>query len=319
MPKKLIITLSSARGARQLALHVAVVRLVAGVVLVAMLALLGGVVLVGWLGKTVGTLQAEIATYEARKEAAIADYQRALEAQNQQVLTLSELLRSKAGEVDQLQSAYSRLAGEFDLPFEVGKGLPGETLDQVDVTLAERRVMLGRIPSGFPVQDFTFSDGFGWRTHPVTGQRKHHDGADLSAPAGTPVYAPADGVVIFSGYDHSGYGNLLVIAHGYGFSSAYGHLQKSDVRVGEVVFRGQQIARVGNSGSSTGPHLHYEVRFLEQPLNPRPFMDWNERDFSSIAHSVRNVPWASLAELVHQEVRLMAGRSSSEISRVEAN
>jgi murein DD-endopeptidase MepM/ murein hydrolase activator NlpD len=319
VPKKLIITLSSARGARQLALHVAVVRLVAGVVLVAMLALLGGVVLVGWLGKTVGTLQAEIATYEARKEAAIADYQRALEAQNQQVLTLSELLRSKAGEVDQLQSAYSRLAGEFDLPFEVGKGLPGETLDQVDVTLAERRVMLGRIPSGFPVQDFTFSDGFGWRTHPVTGQRKHHDGADLSAPAGTPVYAPADGVVIFSGYDHSGYGNLLVIAHGYGFSSAYGHLQKSDVRVGEVVFRGQQIARVGNSGSSTGPHLHYEVRFLEQPLNPRPFMDWNERDFSSIAHSVRNVPWASLAELVHQEVRLMAGRSSSEISRVEAN
>ncbi len=89
--------------------------------------------------------------------------------------------------------------------------------------------------------------------------------------------------------------------------------------MGEVVFRGQQIARVGNSGSSTGPRLHYEVRFLEQPLNPRPFMDWNERDFSSIAHGVRNVPWASLAELVHQEVRLMAGRSSSEISRVEAN
>lgn len=312
MPNKLTITVSNIHGARQLTLHVAVARLAVGLVFLSLLAVLGGVVLVGWLGSTVASLRTEIATLDGRKQAEIDDYQRALEAQNQQVLTLSELLQSKSGEVNQLQGAYSRLVGEFDLPMDASRIMPGETLDQVEVTLVERRLMLGRVPSGFPLQDFEFSDGFGWRTHPISGGRKHHDGTDMRAPVGTPVYAPADGVVVFSGYDSSGYGNLVVISHGYGFSSAYGHLQGSDVKVGEVVFRGQQIARVGNTGSSTGPHLHYEVRFLDEPLNPRPFMDWNERDFNGIAKRVRSVPWASLVELVHQEASMMARRSASE-------
>jgi len=307
---RLTITVSNIQGARQLTLHVAVVRLVIGLAALSLLAVLGGVVLVGWLGSTVAHLRTEISSLDVRKQAVIEDYQRAIEAQNQQVLTLSEMLQSKSGEFNQLQGAYSRLASEFDLPFEVNAVRPGETLDQVEVTLAERRLLLGRIPSGFPVQDFEFSDGFGWRIHPISRQRKHHDGADLRAPVGTPVYAPADGVVVESGYDNGGFGKLVVIAHGYGFTSAYAHLQGADVKVGEVVFRGQQIARVGNTGSSTGSHLHYEVRFLDQPLNPRPFMDWNERDFNSIANSVRNVPWASLVELVHQEMLATARRSS---------
>ncbi len=310
MRDRLTITVSDIRGARQLTLHIAMVRLVVAVVILALLSLLGGMALVGWLGKTVAALQTELATLDERKQAVIADYQRALEAQNQQVLSLSGLLQSKSDEINQLQDAYSRLAGEFDLPFELDRSLPGESIEQVELTLIERRLMLGRIPNGFPLQDFRFSDGFGWRKHPVTGQHKLHEGADLSAPIGTPVYAPADGVVTFSGYHNGGYGNFVVISHGYGFSSGYGHLQGADVKLGEVVFRGQQIARVGNTGTSTGAHLHYEVRFLDQPLNPRPFMDWNERDFNSIAKSVRNVPWASLAELVHQEMLVTARRSS---------
>jgi len=309
---RLTITVSNIHGARQLTLHVAVVRVVVGVVLFAILFLLAGLVLVSWLGKTVGTLQAEIATYETRKQAVIADYQRALEAQNQQVMELSGLVDSKMGEIDQLQSAYSRLAGEFDLPFEVGKALPGERLDQVEITLAERRLLLGRIPNGYPVQEFRFGDGFGMRRHPVSGQRKHHNGVDLAASTGTPVFAPADGVVVYSGYHSGGYGNLVVLSHGYGFTSAYGHLSKMDVKVGEAVFRGQRIGGIGNTGTSTGPHLHYEVRFLDQPLNPRPFMDWNERDFNAIADKERKVPWASLVEMVHQEMLVMARRSSPE-------
>ncbi|MEW6446391.1 MAG: M23 family metallopeptidase [Pseudomonadota bacterium] len=310
MRDRLTITVSNIRGARQLTLHVAMVWLVMGVVALSFLALLGGVMLVGWLGKTVASLQMELAAIDERKQAVIADYQRALEVQNKQVMTLSSMLESKVGEVDQLQQAYGRLAEEFDLPFEAGRAASVESLERVELTRVERRLMLGRIPSGFPVQDFTYSDGFGWRTHPVTGQRKLHEGADLSASPGTPVYAPADGVVSFSGYHNGGYGKFVVISHGYGFSTGYGHLQGADVNVGDVVFRGQRIASVGNTGLSTGPHLHYEVRFLDQPLNPRPFMDWNERDFNSIAKNVRSVPWASLAELVHQETLVMARRSS---------
>ncbi len=98
-----------------------------------------------------------------------------------------------------------------------------------------------------------------------------HEGLDIAAAHGKDVMAPADGTVIFAGLE-GGYGNVLVIDHGYGVKTRYGHLSKVEVRAGDRVHRGDLIGAVGNTGRSTGPHLHYEVRVNGLPENPRKFI-----------------------------------------------
>jgi len=94
---------------------------------------------------------------------------------------------------------------------------------------------------------------------------------DIAAPQGKEVFAPSDGTVVFAGLE-GGYGNVLVIDHGYGIKTRYGHLQKINVKAGDRVKRGAIVAHVGNTGRSTGPHLHYEVRVNGIPQNPRKFI-----------------------------------------------
>lgn len=110
-----------------------------------------------------------------------------------------------------------------------------------------------------PVRGAEISSGFGPRVHPITGQERDHLGLDLSAPVGTPVKAAADGVVGQAGRA-SEFGNLLVINHADGSSTYYGHLDSIGVEPGQKVRRGQQVATVGDTGLSTGPHLHFEIR-----------------------------------------------------------
>jgi murein DD-endopeptidase MepM/ murein hydrolase activator NlpD len=98
-----------------------------------------------------------------------------------------------------------------------------------------------------------------------------HEGLDIAAPHGKEVVAPSDGVIIFAGLE-GGYGNVLVIDHGYGVKTRYGHLSKLEVKTGDHVKRGQVVGAVGNTGRSTGPHLHYEVRVNGIPENPRKFI-----------------------------------------------
>ena len=99
-----------------------------------------------------------------------------------------------------------------------------------------------------------------------------HAGIDLAGPIGTPIYATADGVVSAAGYNNGGYGNLVKIDHGRGIETRYGHLSAIMVSPGQHIVRGQQIARMGSTGRSTGSHLHYEVRIDGRAVNPIPFM-----------------------------------------------
>ena len=108
---------------------------------------------------------------------------------------------------------------------------------------------------------------FGWREHPVTGERHHHNGIDLDVPEGTVVHAAASGDVLFYG-EQPGYGNVLILEHSGGFLSLYGHLEDSSVEPGRFVEIGQAIARSGNSGLSSGPHLHFEIRNGQFPVDP---------------------------------------------------
>ncbi|MDA3846336.1 MAG: M23 family metallopeptidase [Vallitaleaceae bacterium] len=126
-------------------------------------------------------------------------------------------------------------------------------------------------PSGMPVNNSYVVSEFGLRLHPIARVYRFHDGVDLKARY-TSVYATGKGTVIGASYE-SGYGNTVDIDHGYGYVTRYAHLSKITVSEGDEVVRGQQIAVSGNSGSSTGPHLHYEVFIDGQETDPEPFLN----------------------------------------------
>jgi len=126
-------------------------------------------------------------------------------------------------------------------------------------------------PSIWPVYGYILSD-FGWRVHPVTGKSRLHKGIDIPSWTGAPIKSAADGLIVYSGWS-SGFGNVVVIDHNFGFRTIYAHASRLLVDRGDLVKKGQVIAQVGTTGLSTGPHLHYEVRRWKQPVSPRRYLD----------------------------------------------
>ncbi|MDQ4123459.1 MAG: M23 family metallopeptidase [Acidobacteriota bacterium] len=126
------------------------------------------------------------------------------------------------------------------------------------------------IPSIYPLVG-KINNEFGWRSNPFGGGVEHHSGMDIDGNRGDLVIAPAEGVVVKTGWQ-GGYGNMIEISHGNNLTTRYGHLSQIGVEIGQVVNRGQEIGRVGSTGRSTGPHLHYEVRQDDQPIDPRGYL-----------------------------------------------
>ena len=131
---------------------------------------------------------------------------------------------------------------------------------------------LDGIPQVRPAAVAEISSGFGYRRDPFTGGAAMHSGIDFRGPIGAPIYAAADGTVSFVGVK-SGYGKVVEISHGNGLMTRYAHLSRFDTRVGDQVAAGDRIAGLGNTGRSTGPHLHFEVRINNRAVNPRPFLE----------------------------------------------
>ena len=131
-------------------------------------------------------------------------------------------------------------------------------------------VPLAATPSVTPTKGWVTS-GFGYRSSPFTRNREFHRGIDIAGRVGTSVVAPADGRVRFVGSKRS-LGNSIVLEHGYGIESLYGHLSELGVKVGQRVRRGEQIGAMGSTGRSTGPHLHYQVEVNGAPVNPRNYI-----------------------------------------------
>jgi murein DD-endopeptidase MepM/ murein hydrolase activator NlpD len=127
------------------------------------------------------------------------------------------------------------------------------------------------LPTLAPIEDGWFSSNFGWRIDPFTGQRSFHEGIDFPSDVGTPIVAAASGKVTFADV-HSQYGKMVEIDHGNGLVSRYAHCSVLLVKEGDLVVRGQRVARVGTTGRSTGPHLHFEVRLNGVPQNPARFL-----------------------------------------------
>jgi murein DD-endopeptidase MepM/ murein hydrolase activator NlpD len=137
----------------------------------------------------------------------------------------------------------------------------------------KQREKRAHTPSVWPTKESKrrINSKFGQRRDPFTKKWKHHGGVDISANYGTEILATADGVVSFSGYDQF-LGNLVQIDHGYGLQTWYGHMSKRLVQKGDVVTRGMVVGKVGSTGRSTGPHIHYEVHVDGKRVDPRNFM-----------------------------------------------
>lgn len=155
----------------------------------------------------------------------------------------------------------SKGVADIDADTARAEGILGK-LDEMNMY----RIAVARLPFAIPVKSrFRISSPFGMRW----GQM--HEGVDMAAPTGTPIYAPADGTVIFAGWER-GYGNLIKIRHDFGITTRYGHLSKIRVKVGEKVSQGERIADMGSTGHSTGPHLHYEIRTGGKAIDPMTFI-----------------------------------------------
>ncbi len=151
------------------------------------------------------------------------------------------------------------------------------SLEKIEELSEDRENMLASIPSIKPIRmdnlhrSMNLLSGFGMRLHPVHKVWRMHSGIDFTAPRGTPIYATGNGTVTRIQRDRTGYGTYIMVDHGYGYETLYAHLHSYSVKVGEKVTKGQEIAKVGNTGTSTAPHLHYEVRYRGNAVNPIHF------------------------------------------------
>ena len=157
--------------------------------------------------------------------------------------------------------------------------IQSKALSEVEMVARQAGDMISCVPSVPPLLPhkgaFRLSSGFGVREDPVYGGTARHKGQDFAAPKGTPVYATGDGVVVKARFQFRGYGNEVIIDHGFGYQTRYAHLNTIEVREGMKVSRGDRIGTVGNSGKSTGYHLHYEVLYMNSQRNPMNYMDIN--------------------------------------------
>jgi murein DD-endopeptidase MepM/ murein hydrolase activator NlpD len=147
-----------------------------------------------------------------------------------------------------------------------------DKLVALETLLMQDKLSKKLLPSVAPITTSWYSSNFGWRIDPFTGKNAMHEGVDYMVPEGTPIYASAGGVVVYADM-HPQYGNMIEIDHGNDVITRYAHASKLLVKVGDVVRRGREIARVGSTGRSTGNHLHFEVRYKGIAQNPVRFLE----------------------------------------------
>ena len=222
-----------------------------------------------------------------------------LEGQNRRLLGEKEQFENALSDLgmrlDDFEDQASRLAVALGLEqpsyleraagggSETGVRTPGDVQGMLDEEVTavgkraenlgrwlERERMLASTPSIMPVRGW-FSDGYGWRKNPVSGNREFHKGVDIVAPSGAVIRATADGVVTASGRV-GGYGKKVDLYHGFGYKTRYGHMSEVFVKPGQKVRRGDALGRVGSTGRSTGPHLHYEVFKEGRRVNPWQYL-----------------------------------------------
>ena len=207
--------------------------------------------------------------------------------------TMNSLLLKKQ-ELNELSDSLSQI----EMMIGIAPVADTSLQDRVNLTKLNSEHMatlLQLIPSGSPIEYKGITSKFGYRIHPTLNRREFHRGSDMRAKMKTPVYATADGIVEYAGrHKKSGFGKLVILQHAFGFRSYFGHLNKIVIKSTRFVKKGDLIAYTGNSGLSSGPHLHYEIRFIHNAVNPFYFIKWNVKNYNDIFQKEKKIPWQSL-------------------------
>lgn len=271
--------------------------IVGGTIAFAVVLVLGGL-LIGGLDLRVSSLNDTVAGLgQSRQE--IATNNQALLRERKR---LQDALAAKNRELELFTSEIDRIEVLVGLQAVPGMGIYGR-IDLAQQVALQKRTMLDSIPSGYPVQDSYITSRYGKREHPVLNRDAFHNGVDLKAVRGTPVLASAKGVVEWAGqHQSSGLGRMVRLVHNFGFESIYGHLTKVEVKVGQYVRQGDLLGYTGSTGLTDGPHLHYEVSYLNRRLNPVPFLEWNLENYGAVFASEEQVQWESLTEMISRKV-----------------
>lgn len=187
----------------------------------------------------------------------------------------------------------TRIAADLLLDFEKLKRMlyvQSKSYDAIAKLVESKDKAIECIPSIRPIsmREVRISALFGFRKDPISGRRAMHEGIDFSGKKGTPIYAAGRGIVEKAEAGFYGYGNIVLLNHGYGYKTLYAHLSKIGVKVGQKVDRGEVIGALGSSGKSTGPHLHYEVQYRGEPINPINFFsdDMTAEEYEKILRSI---------------------------------
>ncbi|MFP4649267.1 MAG: M23 family metallopeptidase [Halorhodospira sp.] len=286
MKERLTVTITDFRGARHYSLHQIAKRFALAVAGSVLLVLLAGAGAIYALNEKLEELD------RARAKKAAAAQQ--IERRNEE---LRELVSQREQELQRLDLELGRIESLVGLEPKPERDRE-ERIDTAGQTALEKTLMLRNIPSGWPTEEASrITSGYGWRTHPVTGERAFHAAVDLRARVGDPIVATADGVVNYaSKHQDSGLGNLIILAHEFGFQSHYAHLSAFEVERGEFVEQGEVIGQAGATGTVEGSHLHYEIWHTQHKLNPEPFLDWSLKNYEQVFEEEGRVKWESLAK-----------------------
>ncbi|EOG9632956.1 M23 family metallopeptidase [Campylobacter lari] len=236
--------------------------------------------------------------YLADKRSELLKEQETLSAKNTKLFSQNESmqksLEEKTALYGELQTQLADIEENLGLKQDEGLDIP-ERLEKVKLTNDQAYLFLTQIPNGHVIEDNGVTGNFGWRHHPILNKKEFHPGIDLRAALNTPIYAPANGVVEYAAYSNNGYGYSVILIHNFGFKTVYAHMMRKDVvKAGQFVKKGDLLGYTGNTGLSTGPHLHYEVRFINKLLDPKIFIDLNRKNYEQIFDKERRVPWQSL-------------------------
>lgn len=320
MKNRLIITISDIHGSKQYSVHEIIKKVIAGAILLLMVIAVSTYLYINFLNNQLTKLNSQKVKFQNQivtlKETSTTYKQKneVLSQENRQLTHLIEensdklaSMNEKLQEVEEMIGYGPDLNASFQDRVENAHGKVVQALkkrvQKEQITSIQRSLLLNSIPNGRPLKYRRISSGYGYRTHPITKRKSFHPALDLTARTGTPIYAPASGVVVFA-KRKGGYGKLLLLAHSFGFKTAYGHLNRFAVKSGDFVNKGDLIAYVGSTGRSTGPHLHYEVRYLDKWLNPKPFMQWDLENINNISAKITQVDWESILKQTQNIITL---------------
>ncbi|DAB31251.1 MAG TPA: peptidase M24 [Sulfurospirillum sp. UBA11407] len=294
MRDRFTITISDINGSKHYQLHQVIKKFVLYFSLFIVLVILGGSFFISFLMDEVDSLEGKKAKI-LQEQTALKKKNDVLQVQISEKTQEFEDIKEKITDIEELVGLKPSSESKVD-----------DRLQDITFTSSQQKAFFNSIPNGEVIPYSGLSGSFGWRVHPILKRKEFHRGIDLRAKIGTPIKAPADGVIEFAGYHKSsGFGNLVIMEHNYGFKTSYAHLEgKFPSQAGDFVRKGEIIGYTGNSGLSTGPHLHYEVRFITRPLDPKNFLNWNSSNFKEIFEKEKRVSWQSLIKIMNNQFHL---------------